>query len=137
MGRFLRRIFGASTGRFRALGGVCLLACAGCGTPVAGPVAAPRPTAHVDVENLAPHAWRLVVRLPGGEAVHAMRVAPRGRGELTVPAAADLMIEQTLVSPTGEAAETRRVAVRFAAGERYRWELATLLTGGNEAPASP
>lgn len=83
--------------------------------------------AELMVANRTPYAWRLVFRTTAGVAVKEADVAPRESGVVRIAGGADYVIEQAIVTPGVEAA-ARSVAMRFEAGERYGWELATLLT---------
>lgn len=116
-----------------AAAGMIVLAgggCAGPARPVEVPVAMAQ-EAEVVVHNRTPYAWRLVFRTPAGVAVKEADVAARESGVVRIAGGADYVIEQAIVTP-GVGAAARSVAMRFEAGERYGWELATLQTLAGE-----
>lgn len=61
-------------------------------------------------------------------------IAPRGSTEVRLAGGAEYAIEQTIVTPGAAvaAAGARTLQMRFESGERYGWELATVMTGAEE-----
>jgi hypothetical protein len=117
------------------LAGVSLLyVLTGCATTPAGSsVALPRGHAEIAVTNLTAHVWHLALRAT--EATDAIRVEvkPLETFAVTMPGG-DYVVEQTLLAVGGSAPATRRFNARFDAGERYHWNLATLLARDSMTP---
>lgn len=114
-----------------AAAGAVMFGGGGCATSTQPVAIAPVRGAELVVENRTPYAWRLVFRTPAGVAVKEVNVAPRETGVVRIAGGAEYVIEQAIVTP-GVGAAARSVAMRLEAGERYEWELATLLTSAGE-----
>lgn len=110
-----------------AVAGLLAIAIGGCATVEQPPPPPPRASlAEVVIYNPTPYAWRLEFRAPAGSVVKAEAVAPRGTVAVHVPGGVDYVIEQAVT--TARAIPPRTTTMRLEAGERYDWELATLLT---------
>lgn len=118
--------------RVGVLFGALALACAwtSCATaPVSSAAAAP-PLAHLAIANLTDYTWRVTARSAAGGTIREWPVLPRGSLEIEL-AGGEYVFEQTIVTPHATlATATRQFPVRFDAGERYGWTLATLLSAG-------
>lgn len=112
-----------------AAAGMIVFGAGGCVAPARPEVekVATVQVAEVVVNNRTPYAWRLVFRTAAGVAVKEADVAPRESGVVRIAGGVDYVIDQAIVTP-GVRVAARSVAMRFEAGERYGWELATLLT---------
>ena len=100
---------------------------AGCASaPTGNKLALPPGHAEISVTNLSPHLWQLALRAPNASDAIRVEVKPRETFAVTMPGG-EYVVEQTLLA-VGRAPATRQFATRFDAGERYRWDLATLLT---------
>ena len=100
---------------------------AGCASaPVVNTLALPRGHAEISVTNLSPHLWQLALRAPQANDAIRVEVKPRETFAVTMPGG-DYVVEQTLIA-VGRPPASRQFTARFDAGERYRWDLATLLT---------
>lgn len=102
-----------------ALGCLPMVGCDGANSAPA------RSGSHLIVLNQTGFEWRLTVSSPKGTVVPSLRVAARSTIPVNLPAG-DFVIEQVLLSATGEADVTRRIPVQLKAGQTYRWQLATL-----------
>lgn len=88
--------------------------------------------ATVAVANLSDFTWRIAVTARSGGMARTAQLAPRATCELVVPAG-DYQIEQTLLAAGRGPDVTRRFPLHVAAGQTYRWPLATLLSASADA----
>jgi hypothetical protein len=102
-----------------------LMGCASA--PAANKLALPPGHAEISVTNLSPHLWQLALRAPQASDAIRVEVKPRETFAVTMPGG-DYVVEQTLLAVGRTTSATRQFTARFDAGERYRWDLATLLT---------
>ena len=106
---------------------LALSAGGGCASaPKGNELSLPPGHAEISVTNLSPHLWQLALRTPTAADAIRVEVKPRETFAVTMPGG-EYVVEQTLVA-VGRTPATRQFATRFEAGERYRWDLATLLT---------
>ena len=113
-----------------------LLFLVGCRPHPDSAPAAGADSATVAVVNLSDFEWRIVVTAQRGGLTRTAQLAPRAACDLVVPAG-DYLIEQTLLAPEAGADATRRFPLRVAAGKKYRWPLATLLSAdADDLPAA-
>ena len=119
-----------------------LVACAALALFGAGCTTAPVATrpkaqeARLQIVNLTPYTWRVVLRTPT-KAARDLQVAKFGSVEVGLEPG-DCVIEQTLLDRAA-VEPTRRFAARFEPDEAYTWSLATLLaaTRAPETAESP
>lgn len=106
------------------------LTLAGCATSpdAVGVAQAPEP-ARLTIINLTARAWQIAVATTAGGESRVVHVEPHAKVAMEL-ARGDYSIEQTLLSPSGQAEATRRLPVSLEAGQSYQWPLATL---GDEA----
>ena len=106
---------------------LALSAFGGCASaPKGNELSLPPGHAEISVTNLSPHLWQLALRTPNAGDAIRVEVKPRETFAVTMPGG-EYVVEQTLLA-VGRIPATRQFATRFEAGERYRWDLATLLT---------
>lgn len=101
---------------------------AGCvSAPTGNKLALPAGHAEISVTNLSPHLWQLALRAPQASDAIRVDVKPRETFAVTMPGG-EYVVEQTLMAVGFSTPSKREFTARFEAGERYRWDLATLLT---------
>jgi hypothetical protein len=111
-----------------------ILLLAGCGQRKISLPTTDAGSATVAVVNLSDFEWRIVVTAQHGGLTRTAQLARRAECDLVVPAG-DYLIEQTLLAPEAGADTTRRFPLQVAAGKKYRWPLATLLSAEADDPA--
>lgn len=111
------------------------LGAGGCATSSEGPrLGSKWRDAEIAVSNLTPYPWRIALRSAESAEPKLVQVQPRESFAVVV-AGGDYQIEQALVATDPTVAMSRSFNARFEAGERYEWNLATLLSA--ETPVAP
>lgn len=107
---------------------VLSLVFAGCASaPTGNKLALPPGHAEISVTNLSPHLWQIALRAPEASDAVRVEVKPRETFAVTMPGG-EYVVEQRVVAIGFSSSAKREFTARFDAGERYRWDLATLLT---------
>jgi hypothetical protein len=119
---------GLRCGGFAAAGVVAWFALSGCAGPGAPRSAAQIRAAHLEIINLTPYRWRLAFSSGDGAKTHIELINPRATRTLLLPQGGTYVVEQAIHEPNGDAPVPRRFSTELELGERYTWELATLLT---------
>lgn len=115
-----------------ALGGglLAIVALLGaCATPPAPPPpAASVRSTRLELVNLGPNTWSLVLTDAAGREARVARVPADATLALTLPAG-DYTVTQTALDGPARNVAPRRFPLTLAPGGDYRWPLGTLLTG--------
>jgi len=87
--------------------------------------------AHLTLFNCSPCEWQIVVKPVTGGERHVLKLLENKSLDIEFPGG-DYAVEQTMLTDYAGPDSTRRFTLQLRAGEFYRWQLVSLLSGTAE-----